>query len=76
MSSSRRRAAAEWSGDDGWDGYPDDDRDDLAWEDDDRDGHGWGERPRVPPGERTDTVERPALRRPEDDDPWERRAGR
>lgn len=72
----RRRAAAEWSGDDGWDGYPDDDRDDLAWEDDDRDGHGWGERPRVPPGERTDTVERPALRRPEDDDPWERRAGR
>ncbi|MGY1751751.1 hypothetical protein [Blastococcus sp. SYSU D01042] len=69
----RRRAAAQWS-DDEWDGYPDDEHDDR-WDD------GWDdrarqERPRVPPGERTDTVERPALRRPEDDDPWERRRGR
>lgn len=77
----RRRATAERPDDDGWDRYPDDDRDDLAgeydgWDERGWDEHGWEERPRVPPGERTDTVERPALRRPEDDDPWERRRGR
>ncbi len=71
-----------WSRDDGWDtdrGHDDrghDDRGpDQGWDD--------GEaadprRRRLPPvapapAERTDTVERPAVRRPSEDDPWGRR---
>lgn len=73
----RRRPAADRPDDDGWDRYPDDEGwEDERWEDERWEDEGWEERPRVPPGERTDTVERPALRRPDDDDPWERRGRR
>jgi hypothetical protein len=61
----------EWDGDDGW-GDPE-----AVDEPADRWADRWGEDPddarrgpRIRPAERTDTVERPAVRRPEDDDPW------
>ena len=67
----RRRAAAV---DDGYDeerDHWDDDRwDDEGW-DDDADPPPWDAPPGPRPAERTDTVERPALRRPSGYDEWD-----
>ncbi|MGY2127669.1 hypothetical protein [Blastococcus sp. SYSU DS0617] len=74
----------DWVHDDGWDdGHwaHDDGWDDGRWHDDDRwDDGGTAEPRRQPPAaptpaERTDTVERPALRRPSADDTWGRGRG-
>ena len=53
-----------------------DDWDDDHWEDDGWDDDGaapWDAPPGPRPAERTDTVERPALRRPSGHDEWDRR---
>lgn len=71
---------------DGYDGY-DYDPDLVDADADDRPADRWADRwgdapsghrgsPRVRPAERTDTVERSAVRRPSDDDPWEGRRRR
>jgi len=68
--------------DDGWDeGW---DEEPHRWDDDRWDDDRWGKGPYPAqdlapgprPAERTDTVERPALRHPSDDDAWERRRRR
>ena len=71
----RRRPAA----DDGYDEEPDP-WDDDRWDDEDRDDDGaapspWDASPGPRPAERTDTVERPALRRPSGYDEWDGRRG-
>ena len=75
----RRGAAAdEQRHDDGYDeerDHWDDDRwDDGDW-DDDADPPPWDAPPGPRPAERTDTVERPALRRPSRYDEWDGRRG-
>ena len=65
----RRRGAADGDRYDEEPGYWDDDTgDDDRWDDD-----GWDAPLGPRPGERTDTVERPALRRPSEFDEWGRR---
>jgi hypothetical protein len=70
----RRRGAAV---DDGYDEEPDH-WDDDGWDDEGWDDHAaaaarppWDAPPGPRPGERTDTVERPALRRPSGYDEWD-----
>lgn len=79
----RRRVVADDGYADGYDGEPDDwdddrfddDRfDDEDW-DDDADPPPWDAPPGPRPAERTDTVERPALRRPSGYDEWDGRRG-
>ena len=69
----RRRGAAV---EDGYDEEPDhwdDDRWDDGWDDDGAAQPPWDAPPGPRPAERTDTVERPALRRPSGYDEWDGR---
>lgn len=59
------------------DRYEDDDRwDEDRWDDDAAEQPPWDAAPGPRPAERTDTVERPALRRPSEFDEWGRRRPR
>ena len=69
----RRRGAVDDRYDDEPDHRDDDRWDDEGWDDDDAAQQPWGAPSGPRPAERTDTVERPALRRSSGHDEWERR---